>query len=88
MANSIAVIEQLSKADAKPTFHVKRRDAILFISTGQAVWVIPEQLIRKTHKFGRLTSDARIQEQSAKSIPWQPRQSGYAGPLVMQMVTS
>lgn len=86
MPNSIGVLDQLTPSDAKPTLFIKRKEAIFLISTGQAVWIYQEKLVRKTPKYRRLTADAIIHKQSAPCNPWRPCPSGPNGPLVMQMV--
>lgn len=84
MANSIGVLDQLTPSHVRPRLYVKRREAIFLIATGQAVWVEEQRTVRKTPKYRRLTADKVIQQQLAPCNPWKIKQSGYAGPLVMQ----
>ena len=86
MPNSIGVIDQLSLSSAKPNLFIKRKEAIFLIATGQVVWVEQEKLVRKTPKYRRLTPDRIIHRESdGKLNIWEPKQSGYAGPLVLQL---
>jgi hypothetical protein len=78
LPNAIAVIEQLTPLDGRPTFHVKRKQAEQLVDTEQASWVIPGAVIRKTHKFGRLTEDSKLMAGRAFAIRGLSAQVGEA----------
>ena len=83
MSNSIAVIERLASLQAKATFHVGQNQAKRLVREGQAIWAIPDKVLRKTRTYGshqaenliekfRLTATQNTLTNLAK-LPDQPR---------------
>jgi hypothetical protein len=55
-------------------YHVSVQEAKQLVHLGHADWKGPRMVVMKS-------ADLTLR------VTWQPRQSGYAGPLVMQVVT-
>lgn len=54
----------------------------------QCVWLTEGKLLRKTHLFEKpIEKRERHASFGTMNESWQIRESGHAGPLVMQMVT-
>ena len=84
----VGIIGRHDTSSATPHFYVSLNEAKSYVRDEWAAWVIPDKLIRKTYLFEK-PAEKRERHVILGTMDesWQIRESGHAGPLVMQMVT-
>ena len=68
-----------------PRRFLSRTEATAYVKSEWLKWIVKDELARKTYLFEQPRQETR---KYSLSGTWAVHQSGYAGPLVLQMETS